>query len=161
MDILTVVSTEQAKDKNQRAFSRLRVTSPPHKMVRDPETGTLQKVYSKPKIITLIAYPVSYLPNGEPQFGHDLSAGDKIEGRIVTRKVAPYKIGDREVHTASVVVAGNTEDIEEFSIEIDRAFRCSGFRLMTRGLQELLDIDDRFVKDPQTKPIPDDCLVVN
>ena len=154
MEILVVISVDKAFDRNRKVYTKLRLTTPPSKMV--VIDGKTKKVFVKPKVTTLIAYPISYLPSGAPEFGHDLKLGDRIAGRIVTRRVAPYDIGERAVDTASVIVAGDTNDPEEFQIEIERAFKRNGFTIMTKELHSLLNASAEF---SQEKPLPSDCIV--
>jgi len=78
-------------------------------------------------------------------FGASLKVGDIVPGDIVTREVEPYFIASpngiqmyegklgRWVTTASVAVLGNTDEHEDFRLEILKAFRNRQFVVKGEG----------------------------
>jgi len=152
MKLLKVISAEVGrKDKNQRPYTYLRVeTIGTTNLFID---GEMREVFTPKKQTGFTAYPVSYLPDGSPQFGHDLKKGEYASGDIVTRRVVPYMIGEREVCTASIPVFGDTEDVLGFEIEIERAFKRFGYTLLTPKIERILNCAPEY-----TTEIPEGCL---
>ena len=139
---LIVTDKEERLDKNSRRYFYLKIKSLPHKRIR--LNGMLYNVRQEVKETAIIAYPVSYLPDGNPQYGHDFKIGDFVLGRFVTRRVDPYTINGRTQFFATVVVLADTSDEHEFEINVFKAFRRHGYTILTEGAEKALFCADSF-----------------
>lgn len=127
MKTLKILSTEAKKDKNKKAYSLIEVATPDHVMQDN------QRIEVEPKIQRITKYPESYLPEGDPQWGHDLKMGQTIAGDIVTRSgLLPYPITDAgtgEITShpsiASHVVFGNSDE-KSFEALVTKEFESRG-----------------------------------
>ena len=94
----------------------------------------------------IVAWVDSPIPGRNiSDFGADLEVGDIVPGDIVQREVEPYFIasstGDTEfngkkgrfVSTASTVVFGNSDNVQDWHMDILRAFRQRNFILKGAG----------------------------
>ena len=127
MKTLKVTLVEQKKDKNQKAYNLITLSTPGFVM----QGGVKIKV--EPKTQRIVRYPESYLPDGSPQYGHDFVEGDNVAGDIVTiDNLIPYNIVDengdvtRQVSHASHVVLGNSDDEGAWNAAISREFASRG-----------------------------------
>lgn len=127
MKFLTVVSTESKADKNQKAYNKIVVRTDDHIV----QNG--RKIRIEPKVQTIIKYPESYLPDGSPQFGHDLKESEAVAGDIVTLGgLLGYPItnanGDveRMATTATHVVLGDSDQESAFKAATLKEFASRG-----------------------------------
>jgi len=127
MKTLKVISTESKKDKRKKAYSLIELSQPDHVMQDN------MRIEVEPKTQRITKYPESYLPEGDPQWGHDLKVGSNVAGDIVTRTgLLPYPItdpatGDITNHPtiASHVVFGNS-DLDNFDDLVTKEFESRG-----------------------------------
>lgn len=128
MKTLKVTATEAKIDKNKKPYNLITFSTPDYVM----QGGV--KILIEPKVQRVVKYPESYLPSGEPQFGHNFKVGDIVAGDIVTKGgLLPYPIVDaqtgellRSVDHATHVVLGNTDNEDAFEVAIWREFNSRG-----------------------------------
>jgi hypothetical protein len=123
--ILKVISTETRQDKRGKDYSVIALSSPATKMV-----GT-STVKIEPKVQKITKWSESYLPGGDPQFGHDFEVGDKVAGAIVMKgNLLPYPIesdGETRMATSAThVVLGETDDADAFEALVWKEFNSRG-----------------------------------
>ena len=127
MKTLEVKAVETLQDKNGKEYSKILLSTADHIV----QGG--KRIRIEPKTQNIVKYPESYLPDGSPQYGHDLQPGELVAGDIVTRgNLMPYNIVDAQgnvtsqVDFATHVVLGNTDDPEAFEVAIKKEFRSRG-----------------------------------
>jgi len=124
--VLKVLNVETLEDKRGKKYNKIELSTPDFMMVNG------QKVRIEPKTQNIVKYPESYLPDGSPQYGHDLKEGELIAGDIVTLGgLIPYNIVDpsgtvtRQATSATHVVLGETTS-PAFAVATEREFASRG-----------------------------------
>jgi len=163
--LLKVTAVEEKLDKNGIPFKRITVATAEKKRVQDEFTLEVSTVsvkarktsfnsfkhnyielsqLSKEKQVEIAKIDVAELEGIEPDFGWNLEVGDKTEGSIVSRKVTPYDIIDRDsgevlrsVDYYTAAVLGDVNDKESFEQTIKQTFKGNGHPLQ----DELLELD--------------------
>lgn len=127
MKTLKVTAVEAKKDKNQKDYNLITLSTPDSVM----QGGVRIKI--EPKTQRIVRYPESYLEDKSPQYGHDFKVGDTVAGDIVTvGNLFPYNIVDpsgnvtRQVSHASHVVLGDSDNEDAFNAAIKREFESRG-----------------------------------
>lgn len=154
MSMLIVTDVESRVDKNGKDYVKLEISTLPYKVMK--YEGEFIKVKIKHRVINMIAYPVSYLDGGAPEFGSDFEVGDYVEGVIVTREVQPYTVNDIQCNFYTTLVFCDEDDKDMLEAEIKKAFRRQGRRLLTdnKPLQKELQNANRMGQE-----VPQDCIL--
>jgi len=128
--VLEVTSNIEKTDKNGATYNQIGVKS--LGFMNQVIGGVNRKIKTPSKSSRFNAWPKSYLekdadgmPIGEAHFGHDLQAGDLVEGYFVQRAVEPYTIekpeGDTIANSATVIVFGDATNEANIRQHFSRA----------------------------------------
>jgi hypothetical protein len=133
--VLKVLNVESLKDKRDNKYNKIELSTPDFMMVNG------QKVRTEPKTQNIVKWPKSYLPSGEPQYGHDLKVGESVAGDIVTiGNLLPYNIVDpsgavtRQADSATHVVLGDSSS-PAFAVATRKEFESRG-KFLNDGTNE-------------------------
>ena len=168
MKTLIVDSVEVRTDKNGNDFNVLEISTPCYVYTTNSK-GVKTAIKQKPRTVRgITGWLESNLESlkGKPDYEATLEEGDEIQGDIVTRKVVPYFIADRDgtakdkqgpvkkagktgrmVDTASVVVFADTDDQESFDVAAAVAFKRKGHTIAEQSAVQALAIS-KTTEDP-------------
>ena len=158
--MVEVLNVTEKIDKNGKKYKYLSLYSPEHKAkILRKDKALLLTIPSKS--CGYVAYEVNYSLGQYSDPGFKLKKGDKVQGRIVNKKVIPYLANSTMITTCTVPVFCSEEDPIDFEIAMEKAFIRAG-KTLAKG--ELKFGESQMTLNnviPTQIKIPLGCLVVN
>ena len=147
-------------DKNGKSYKYLTLHSPEHK-AKILRQGKPIEIIIPSKTCGYVTYGVNYSQEQYSDPWFKLSKGDKVEGRIVNKKVIPFIANNTVITSCTVPVFCSEEDPIDFEIAMEKAFIRAGKQLAKGELKygEVIRNIEPII--PEHLKIPPGCLVVD
>jgi hypothetical protein len=159
--MVEVVETKSKVDVNGKKYKHLTLFSPEHKIKVLTKFG-VKEMITPSKKCGYIAYEFNYSKEQKSDPWFNLNKGDKVPGRIVTKKIVPCIAGSGDIlTTCTVPVFCSEEDPIDFEIALEKAFIRAGKRLAKGELKYGEIAQEIAIRTPTKFKIPESCLVVN